>query len=210
VESTPEKHFSHLSATVHRRSRAYRGTDRRCLSHGCLTIILIEPLRTARLSLEPLTVEHADTLFAGLSDDRICEFIEEQQPRSVEQLRQRYAGLSSLRSPDGTQYWLNWAVHSSEAQCYVGYVQATVSMNGDASVGYIIFPPMWGRGYATEAVQAMLQFLRARYSTRKFSAFVDPRNTRSARLLERLGFVRAERQGDAVPDTNDVLYQRLG
>lgn len=153
---------------------------------------MIEPLQTARLSLEPLTVEHADTLFAGLSDVRIYEFIEEQRPKDVEQLRQRYARLASLRSPDGSQYWLNWAVLLSAARRYVGYVQATVSMNGDASVGYVIFPSVWGRGYATEAVQAMMEFLRARYSTRKFSASVETSNDRSVGVLKRLGYSLVE------------------
>ena len=174
---------------------------------------MIEPLRTARLSLEPLTVEHADALFGGLSDDRIYEFIEEKRPKDVEQLRQRYARLSLLHSPDGSQYWLNWAILLSAAQCYVGYVQATVSMNGDASIGYVLFPSMWGRGYATESVQAMMEFLRVRYSTRKFSASVDTRNTRSARVLERLGYSLVEGSDQetlsAAQRSNDVFYVKF-
>jgi RimJ/RimL family protein N-acetyltransferase len=174
---------------------------------------VIEPLRTARLSLEPLTVEHADMLFAGLSDDRIYQFIEEQRPKDLAQVRQRYARLASLRSPDCRQYWLNWAVSLCDAPCYVGYIQATVAMNGDAFVGYVIFPSMWGRGYATEAVQAMMDFLRVRYSTRKFSASVDTRNDRSVRVLNRLGYslvASSDQQTlSAAQGSNDALYVKV-
>ncbi len=54
-------------------------------------------------------------------------------------------------------------------------------------VGFIFAPDSWGRGFAAEALRALL----AHCGQRGFSvmrADVDPRNARSLRLLERLGF----------------------
>ena len=47
------------------------------------------PLRTARLSLEPLCVEHADEMVAVLADERMYAFTGGSAP-SLEQLRESY------------------------------------------------------------------------------------------------------------------------
>ena len=55
--------------------------------------------------------------------------------------------------------------------------------------GYILHPDYWGRGIATEAVSA---FLGHTYRTRPdivaLTTDIDPRNTPSVRLVEKLGF----------------------
>jgi [ribosomal protein S5]-alanine N-acetyltransferase len=55
--------------------------------------------------------------------------------------------------------------------------------------GYILHPDHWGRGLASEALSAFLGHV---YNTRpritSLNADIDPRNTASVRLVERLGF----------------------
>src|SRR5262245_22959919 len=54
-------------------------------------------------------------------------------------------------------------------------------------LGFIFAPSMWGQGFASEALRAIM----ARAAWRGFvvlRADVDPRNARSLRLLQRLGF----------------------
>jgi RimJ/RimL family protein N-acetyltransferase len=54
-------------------------------------------------------------------------------------------------------------------------------------IGFIFVPLVWGRGFASEALSAIM----ARAARRGFvvlRADVDPRNARSLRLLQRLGF----------------------
>ena len=58
-------------------------------------------------------------------------------------------------------------------------------------VGYIFSPAHGGRGYATEAVRALLDLAFGTLGARRVVARVDARNTASRRLLERLG-VRLE------------------
>ena len=45
-----------------------------------------------------------------------------------------------------------------------------------------------GKGYATEALRAMVDYLFANLGKHRIVASVDPRNTPSIRLIERLGF----------------------
>ena len=139
-------------------------------------------IRTARLLLEPLTVAHAPAMLALLGDPAIYTYLDYGPPASLEHLQRVYAQLETRRSPDGSEEWLNWIVVRDGAP--VGLVQATIYADGSANVAYVFGSAHWGQGYAFEAVTAMLAALDGC----KFFATVDPRNARSIRLLERLGF----------------------
>ena len=57
-------------------------------------------------------------------------------------------------------------------------------------IGFLFSRDVQGRGYATEAVQAVLRFGFDRLGFKTVRADVDPDNARSLKLLERLGFTR--------------------
>lgn len=59
-----------------------------------------------------------------------------------------------------------------------------------AEIGYSIRRDRWGKGLATEAVAALIDFAFARLAIRRLEADADPRNGASMRVLEKLGFVR--------------------
>ncbi len=150
-------------------------------------------LETSRLRLVPLGPEHADAMFAGLSDIRLYEFLDEAPPANVESLRARYDRWSRRKSPDDTEDWLNWVVLSESDQRCLGYVQATVFPTRVAEIGYVLFREEWGHGFAREAVGAMLLHLGDVYNAVSFRAIVDPRNARSIRLLQSLNFTETPR-----------------
>jgi len=145
-------------------------------------------LRASRLRLEPIEPHHAEAFFAGLGDERLYEFIDDHPPVSVETLRARFAELATRRSPDGSQAWLNWAVWSDDEDRYLGYVQATILENRRVQIAYVLFRDAWGKGFAREAVAAMLAHLREHRKVNRFQATVDPRNHRSIAVLSALGF----------------------
>src|SRR5690606_38652938 len=59
-----------------------------------------------------------------------------------------------------------------------------------AEVGFMLAPAHWGKGYAAEAVRAVLRFAFEAMDLHRVEADVDPDNGASLRLLERLGFRR--------------------
>ena len=59
-----------------------------------------------------------------------------------------------------------------------------------ASLGYCLRKAAWGQGYATEAARALLQWAFDALDLNRVQAGTDTRNTSSARVLEKLGFVR--------------------
>jgi [ribosomal protein S5]-alanine N-acetyltransferase len=168
-------------------------------------------LLTPRLRLEPLLVAHADALYPILCDPRQFEYLDQGAPASLNALRERYRRLESRRSGDGLEHWLNWAiVRRGDAAGAIGFVQSTVQQDGRAWVAYEVAYVLWGQGIATEATRVMVEHLIAHYAVTQCRATVDRRNQRSWRLLERLGFARADAvQAAAMKlQAGDWLYLR--
>jgi [ribosomal protein S5]-alanine N-acetyltransferase len=57
-----------------------------------------------------------------------------------------------------------------------------------AELGFALGRAHWGRGYIGEALPVLLDFAFGELGLRRLEADVDPRNHRSIRTLERLGF----------------------
>lgn len=146
----------------------------------------MRPLAARRCTLEPLVRSHAPVLYAALLDPAIYEF-ENEPPASLEAFAQRCAWLESRASLDGTEQWLNWVVRLPGGEV-AGHVQATVMAGGTSLVAYELASRHWRQGIGTDAVQAMLGELRARYGVRTFVAVYKARNHRSEGLLRKLGF----------------------
>lgn len=167
-------------------------------------------IEAAGVRLEPQVAAHAVEMFAVLGDPAIYEF-ENEPPASLDWLRARFTRLESRLSGDGTEMWLNW-VARLQGGGLIGYVQAAVSAQGDATIAYELSSRYWGRGLAREAVQAMIAELAARYRAQRLLAVFKRANFRSRRLLQRLGFTPgspeqyAQRQVE--PD-EDLMYRAI-
>jgi RimJ/RimL family protein N-acetyltransferase len=78
-----------------------------------------EPIETARLTLEPLRIEHAEEMFAILADHELYGYIGGWPP-SVEELRTRCERQVVGHSPDGAHGWLNWVIRARETEAAAG------------------------------------------------------------------------------------------
>jgi RimJ/RimL family protein N-acetyltransferase len=58
----------------------------------------------------------------------------------------------------------------------------------DTELGYRFFPEYWGKGLATEAGRASIEFARSDLGLKRLVAMVHPDNVASARVLAKLGF----------------------
>ncbi|MCP2336153.1 GNAT family N-acetyltransferase [Actinomadura rupiterrae] len=145
---------------------------------------LAETLRTRRLVLEPLTVHHADEMAAVLDDPRLHTYIGG-EPLSLPDLRARYARLSAGPSPFHQEGWLNWIVRRSRDGRPVGTVQATVTPT-ETSIAWVIAMPYQGFGFATEAAEALITWLKA-HNVRTITASIHPDNTPSKSVAAKLG-----------------------
>jgi [ribosomal protein S5]-alanine N-acetyltransferase len=112
-------------------------------------------------------------------------------------------------------YYRFWAVADARTDRCLGMVNYHDGhiRSKRVAIGYIIDPARQRPGIATEAVSAMLDFCFDQLGLHRVQAFIDPDNSGSRRLVEKLGF-RCEgllRDNLRVNDVwrNDMLYALL-
>ena len=144
---------------------------------------------TARLLLRPMAPRDADAVFAMRSDPVVQRY-GSHPPWTDRQTAVDYIERNMQAMADGTH--AQFAIERREDAAVVGtctlfHLDAQCR---SAEVGYVLRVPEWGKGYASEAVSAMLDWGFEQLDLNRVGADVDPRNTPSVRAVERLGFVR--------------------
>jgi RimJ/RimL family protein N-acetyltransferase len=143
-------------------------------------------IETPRLRLVPLVVDDAPEMVGVLGDEQMYAFTGGCPP-SLDQLLDRYRRLTVGRSADGSQLWLNWIVRLAADDRAVGAMQATVvPASTSADVAWEIGVPWQGRGIASEAAVAVVEWL-VRQGIRTITAYVHPEHRASSRVAARAG-----------------------
>jgi len=71
----------------------------------------------------------------------------------------------------------------------VGFISHFLS-TGETEIGYNIVPHQRNKGYATQAIQIMVDYLFLAKNIERIQAKVDPENVQSWKALEKVGFKR--------------------
>jgi len=96
--------------------------------------------------------------------------------------------------------WGIWIALNTEQNVVVGDAgfKGHPDKDGTVEIGYGVAPVHQGRGYATEAVQALIVWAFAHTEVRRIIAECAPDNTASIRVLTKLGFRTLPRGTDAL------------
>jgi ribosomal-protein-alanine N-acetyltransferase len=144
-------------------------------------------LTTNRLTLRPLTMADAGDLFAVFSDPAVVRYWSAEPWTSVsfaEDAIER--ALDSYR--EGTE--VRFGIELADTGRLIGTVNLhhVFPQNRRCEIGYALASPYWGKGYATEALAAALDYGFHELRLNRVEADIDPRNAASGAVLERLGF----------------------
>jgi RimJ/RimL family protein N-acetyltransferase len=95
---------------------------------------------------------------------------------------------------------LNLAMmQKSGARRIIGLVSAAPEMPAALEIGYILAPPMWGKGFATEAIRALVDTLFRVTMASRLTANSRVHNAASRRALEKAGFAFVDTGLDFLP-----------
>jgi RimJ/RimL family protein N-acetyltransferase len=146
-------------------------------------------LRTPRLRLREFRADDAAALYAVHSDPRVMRYWSFPAWTRLDQAHARIAGALADRAR-GAMY--AWAVADLDSDVLVGSVAVfhIDTVQRRAEIGYSLHADRQGRGLAQEALRAVLAFLIDARGFERIEADIDPRNSASCRLAERLGFMR--------------------
>ncbi|MHC2998369.1 GNAT family N-acetyltransferase [Microbacterium sp. HJ5] len=146
------------------------------------------PLRGERITLDPLRdPDDLDALAALQGDPGVCRYLlHEARPRDeVAKILTRDAAATRLDEKDS---YLQPAIRDEDG-AFIGTMYLNLASLDDrtAEIGWIIAPHAQGRGYATEAARVLLDLAFGELGLHRVYAELDPRNTASVRICERLG-----------------------
>ena len=147
------------------------------------------PLRTERLLLRPYRESDAEAVFEIRSDPEVMRFWGSLPWTSVAQAHEMIT-RDITAFEDGEHLAL--AVERTDDGLLIG--QCTLFKLSDtcrrAEIGYGLASRAWGKGYMIEALRALIHYGFVLMNLNRIEADIDPLNTASAKILERLGFQR--------------------
>ena len=144
-------------------------------------------LETARLVLAVPAAADAPSIFERYSSDaEVTRFLGWSQHQSLSETEAflDFCAREWERAPAGP--YLIW---SREDGSLLGATGLAVQDTDEAVTGYVLAKDAWGKGYATEALQAMVDMAR-RIGLRRLTACCHTEHHASQRVLEKCGFVR--------------------
>lgn len=169
-------------------------------------------IETERLVIRLAEPEDAESIFSYRSD-----FVENKYqgwfPDSVEEVRDYITNMPKVL--DISDICFQFAIFLTYEKRLIGDMGIifTNHDNMQAEIGCTLNKDYQGQGYATEALDGMVRFLFGTLNKHRIIASVDPRNTASIRLIERLRFRKEAHfkesyylRGEWV---DDIIYAKL-
>jgi ribosomal-protein-alanine N-acetyltransferase len=147
----------------------------------------IDSLESEQLLLEIRREFHAAELYELFCDIDLYHYMKRDVPPSTKWLANGFKTLESCCSPDGQEFWLGWVGREKSSLRPVGVFEISI-VGDDAFITYTVFKDYWGKGYAVEASQSMIEFIVKNYPIKKFIIEMDTRNRASTKVAEKLGF----------------------
>lgn len=142
---------------------------------------MLPTLTTERLVLRPLVEDDTAAMHIAMSDVDLMHWWSSAPHQTLEETR-KYVAANAAQAQ-----WLTWAITEDGGEA-LGWVVLTEHREGIRELGYILRRDHWGRGYAREAVRAVISHGWSAMGLRRIFADVDPENTSSVKLLVDLGF----------------------
>ena len=138
------------------------------------------PIQTARLRLRRLVPGDLAALHAMHSREDVTRWLY-WDPRTEDEVRAALDAHIARPFDEGIVLAID---RTGEL---IGTANLALGEHGQGELGFMLHPDHQGHGYATEAAAAILELAFGTYGLHRVHGSVEPRNTASVRVLERLG-----------------------
>jgi ribosomal-protein-alanine N-acetyltransferase len=149
-------------------------------------------LTTARLILRPFQATDAGALFDIVQEPDIFQYFPTKTAWTLEKCER------SIKYQ--TEHWDKfgygqWAVTLAESGQLMGWCGLEfLPDTNETEVGYLLSHAFWGKGYATEAASASVQFGKDAVGLQEIIGLTDPLNVASQKVLEKSGLTFTRKQ----------------
>lgn len=146
-------------------------------------------IETERLRLRWLTAVDVPALFAIFGNAEVCRYW---SSPPMPDIAAAEALLREIEAYFAERSLFQWGIAERDSDAVIGTC-TLASLSAEhrrAEIGFALARSAWERGYLAEALPALLAFAFDTLGLHRIEADADPRNTRSIRVLERVGFQR--------------------
>ena len=142
--------------------------------------------RSNRLLLRRPKSDDAEAIAEYWSDPEVHRFL--QHPPS-DDIAETQTFLEHCASVWDSGEAFPWVIVEGSSSRAVGMIEARPSPHG-VELGYVLKRSVWGRGYMTEAVAAVVEWALGQPEVHRVWAYVQVGNVGSQRVLEKVGMKR--------------------
>jgi RimJ/RimL family protein N-acetyltransferase len=149
---------------------------------------MFTPIRTQRLLIRPFEPGDAAGLALRRNDPEVARYQNWTLPYASELAQKVVDELLAMDGPVNEDWWMA-IVCDAETGTVYGDLALHLSWEGrTAEVGYTLAREHWGKGIATEALEALVAYLFEDLGVTRVFGMLHPDNIASAMVLERTGF----------------------
>lgn len=137
-------------------------------------------------------------------------------PKELHEIEAKHAKTNALFAQEGFGFMMMIEKVSGELVGHAGLkrVDHPLAHNcGDFEIGWLVREDRWRRGYASEAVRAIIDWAFTRHQAPLLVALTSEENVPSWKLMEKLGMERAREldfdDPDYPPQDNPTIVYRL-
>lgn len=144
-------------------------------------------LETERLFIRPVTIDDKNEIFEYRRDKEINKY-QGWIPEKIEDVEVFIGKVSKQINVPET--WFQFAIVDKETQRLVGDlgIHFIDFENKQVEIGFTLNKDFQNRGFATESVKKVIDYLFNDLNKHRIITSIDPGNKNSIRLVERIGF----------------------
>jgi len=145
-------------------------------------------LRGARVTLRWLAPEDVRALYAVFSDEEVNRYWDGWRMASIADAEEYLADIEECFR---RRTLFQWGIADATNRIVGTVTLLNISdKHARVEIGFAIGREDWGKGLASDAAATLIRFAFGELGLHRIEADADPRNDRSLRLLEKLGFRR--------------------
>jgi len=146
-------------------------------------------IETNRLNIRPFNQDDLAECYALMQDEELFKYLD-WKVTSIETFKGTFKWWIDLYETncDG-DFKYNFAVFLKDSNKFIGWGGFGVidCFYADKEIYYLIGKEYWGKGYATEMMEALLDYYFNKIGMSKIIALAKPENIASNRVIEKLG-----------------------
>ncbi len=142
-------------------------------------------IQTDRLLIRAIELKDKEDFFHYRSMPQVYQY-QTWKPKRIGEIEE-FIRKNAVVCPNTVNEWLQLAICFKNGRM-IGDIGIHFIDEDQIEIGYTLSPEHHGNGYAFEAVNAMINNVFLDWNKHRITASVDPGNTQSIKLLERLGF----------------------